>query len=135
MVHWGKENKRKEFPRAETLKLRNALKRVRLPYKEVVAFINPHHLGGRMQWLDFVVWVSSKRHMGVILFDHKWGAGHSPSNRTIAANSLKKQFLSERGTPILILPRHYATDEYELLLRRWVKTMAGRQVEAGQTLT
>jgi hypothetical protein len=126
MVHWGKNNKRKEFPRPEVTKVRNALKRTHMPYCEIVAFINPLHNGGRMQWLDFTVWIRSKRRMGVILFEAKWGKAHSASLYTQRAFAIKQQFLIEHDTPVLILPRYYATDEYELLLRRWEMSMRGR---------
>lgn len=133
---WGR-HKLMQFgnPRHEVVRLRKALGRLRLRYKEVCAFYNPHHLdkNGRMlmQWFEFVVWIPNKG-MGVLILDLHWpNRGHANrSQRTAQAH--KEQFLNELGLPYLIVNRRWATDEMEVMLARWVRRAEGRKVRRRQ---
>lgn len=116
---WGfMKHRLKEFPTPDRLRLREAIRRTRQSYREVVAFYNPYHNDRAMQWLDYAVFSKRLRRMVVIEFD--WDG----RKRTRAAYENKRRFLEERGVHVLTVPRDRSTNEYQALIERWLMRLA-----------
>jgi hypothetical protein len=102
--------------------MRLALNRVRIKYREIIPFYNPMHTGytekenGTIQWLDFTIWMGK---LGVILFDIRRRGGRRPYEHR--AWKAKKDYLDQRNIPYLVVDRKGSSQEYEMLIRRFIR--------------
>ena len=100
--------------------VKTALATLKLRYCQEVSFWNTLHKGnhgdldGGLQWVDFVV----KKGPFIIILD-------DPSKRW---KSYEKDYhtnklagLEQRGLPVLLLPNSHSSQEYQILIYRFMK--------------
>lgn len=113
------------FPTRERMLIRDALKRIGLRYKELVPFYNPTYNGhrnqydGSIQWVDFLVY---KNRMFAIQFDVKNRHG-GVLQRKKDVHKTRKQYLEQRGIPVLIVDRYWTGQEYEMRIRMFLRQL------------
>lgn len=119
-------NKRKaQFPIRERFLLKVAVDRLKIPYRQMVPFYNPLYNGwkdeteGAIQWADFVLF---KERIFVVRFTHKYRSGGAMKYKKKSYEAMK-QYLTERNIPMLTVDRHHSSQEYELLIRRFMRQM------------
>ncbi len=119
----GIEKRKLQFPTRPRLLVRTALERIGLKYRETEPFYNPLYNGyknqtiGSVQWLDFVVYLKSKRRILVILFNPKHGTGGLHKRQKESFNS-KCKYMEQRNIPYTVIPKTYSSYEYEIVIRR-----------------
>jgi len=119
-------NKRRRPPHHHLI-VREALRKSGIHYKDFVMFYNKHD---QMQYIDFLF--KYKGRFVALLWDYKrrkkfgtrykwsWGS-MKPEEKINWAR--KKEFLNERGIPYLLLTRYNSSDEYRVIIGRWLRTL------------
>jgi hypothetical protein len=117
----GRIRRKIQFPTRWHNTVKNTLKKIRIPFREIVPFKNKLYRGWKdaepefsIQWLDFVVYAEGK--LMVLLFRER--EGHAYKKKAWRA---KQDFLLEKNIPFLILERSYGSQEIEVLIRRFIR--------------
>lgn len=111
-------------PTREMLLLKYALQNARYRYWIGVSFWNHYFTGkhdnltGGYQWVDYVIHIKGKG--AAILLFPPGHAGGGPHEYEVRSMEQKKKYLEEKGIPYKILSRHFNSQEYEIIVRRWV---------------
>ena len=129
--HAEKLRIRKNAPVIERLRVRQAIDGLSLRRWENLMFWNPYKswidfkdAGGAYQWLDFVI---EYQHRPIVLLFKAGHRGGGPKAYEKENMELKKRFLSERGTPFLILGRKNTALEYQFYIRRFLMELEGEE--------
>ena len=118
----GRARKRVERPKRNILSIRHALTKMNLRWCEEISFWNEQHRGKQgdlsagLQWLDFVV-RKGKRPFVLILDDpmKRWKEYERKYLVT------KQTELTRRGIPYVLLPARLSSQEYWILIQRFMK--------------
>jgi hypothetical protein len=111
---------RREHPKRYYLQVRRALESLRLRYWEHVTVWNPLHTGKHFdagfQTIDFVVQTKGLGHIA-ILFLNKKNLNHV---RDREAWQHRVDLLTQRHIPILIVPVHHTSQEYQMKIHIFI---------------
>lgn len=116
------------FPRRERVLVRIALDRIRINFMELVPFYNPLNTGfrnnedGTIQWLDFAVY---SHEIGMFIVQFQNTERHEHQRR--AFNDKKKYIKDVKKIPLLIINRHGTSQEYEILIRMFIRKVANER--------
>lgn len=119
----GKWRKKRLRPSHHHHRLRKALEKLRVPYKDYVCFYNKH---GQLQYIDVIARTRGKTF--AILWDlkhskRKSGYKHSPKPYERRNWERKLEFLKDKGIPYLILDWIHTTDEYFIKVSNFINTL------------
>ena len=123
----GRARKRAGRSKRGVLSVRTALDNLKLRYCQEVSFWNNHHRGkqgdldGGLQWVDFVVRKRGKRPFVLIYDDPKKRFKEYERNYL----ETKKLELTERNIPFLLLPAGLSSQEYWVLIYRFIQKQKG----------